>query len=149
MPGRGLRRADLVTRERYLEDALPVAVGAAEALSMGLVNQVVAPEAVYDTARELAERLARGPALAQRAAKEAIDHVRAAPRSASCAWTCALHSPGDSSAARSDPPDASPGASSRATTRAKMPMVSVRPRPTNSHRRSWPAAAGLRMEACR
>lgn len=30
--GRGLRRVDLVTRERYLEDALPVAVGAAEAL---------------------------------------------------------------------------------------------------------------------
>jgi hypothetical protein len=30
--GRALRRVDLVTRERYLEDALPVAVGAAEAL---------------------------------------------------------------------------------------------------------------------
>lgn len=30
--GRALRRVDLVTRERYLEDALPIAVGAAESL---------------------------------------------------------------------------------------------------------------------
>lgn len=60
------RAKDLVFTGRH--------VGADEALSIGLVNQVVAPEAVYDTARELAARLAKGPALALRAAKEAIDH---------------------------------------------------------------------------
>jgi enoyl-CoA hydratase/carnithine racemase len=49
-------------------------VDAAEALSMGLVNRVVPADDVYPAAQELAARLARGPALALRAAKEAIDH---------------------------------------------------------------------------
>lgn len=49
-------------------------VDAAEALAIGLVNQVVPADDVYATARDLAGRLARGPALALRAAKEAIDH---------------------------------------------------------------------------
>ncbi len=49
-------------------------VDAAEALAIGLVNQVVSADEVYATARDLAVRLARGPALALRAAKEAIDH---------------------------------------------------------------------------
>jgi enoyl-CoA hydratase/carnithine racemase len=49
-------------------------VDAAEALAIGLVNQVVSADEVYPTARDLAVRLARGPALALRAAKEAIDH---------------------------------------------------------------------------
>lgn len=49
-------------------------VDAAEALSMGLVNRVVPADEVYTAAQELATRLARGPALALRAAKEAIDH---------------------------------------------------------------------------
>jgi enoyl-CoA hydratase/carnithine racemase len=40
---------------------------------MGLVDTVVAPEAVYDTALEWAARFADGPALALRAAKEAVD----------------------------------------------------------------------------
>jgi enoyl-CoA hydratase/carnithine racemase len=49
-------------------------VDAAEALAIGLVNSVVAADEVYATARQLAEKLARGPALALRAAKEAVDH---------------------------------------------------------------------------
>lgn len=48
-------------------------VGAAEAAEMGLVNSVVPAEEAYGTAVELAQRLARGPALALRAAKEAVD----------------------------------------------------------------------------
>jgi enoyl-CoA hydratase/carnithine racemase len=49
-------------------------IGAAEALSIGLVNQVVPADEVYATTLELARRLAKGPALALRAAKEAVDH---------------------------------------------------------------------------
>ena len=60
------RAKDLVFTGRH--------VAADEALAIGLVNQVVAADAVYDTARDLAARLAKGPALALRAAKEAIDH---------------------------------------------------------------------------
>ncbi len=48
-------------------------VGAEEALAIGLVDRVVASADVYPTARELAARLAAGPAYALRAAKEAID----------------------------------------------------------------------------
>lgn len=48
-------------------------VDAQEALSMGLVNSVVPAVSVLDAAQELAVRLARGPALALRAAKEAVD----------------------------------------------------------------------------
>ena len=48
-------------------------VDAQEALSIGLVNSVVPAASVFDAARELAGRLARGPALALRAAKEAVD----------------------------------------------------------------------------
>jgi enoyl-CoA hydratase/carnithine racemase len=49
-------------------------VDAAEALSIGLANQVVPAADVLDAAQQLARRLAGGPALALRAAKEAIDH---------------------------------------------------------------------------
>lgn len=48
-------------------------VGAEEAERIGLVNRVVAPDDVLGAATELAEQLARGAALAQRAALEAID----------------------------------------------------------------------------
>jgi enoyl-CoA hydratase/carnithine racemase len=48
-------------------------VKAEEALSMGLVDRVVAPDDVYSSALELAAQLAEGPAYALRAAKEAID----------------------------------------------------------------------------
>jgi enoyl-CoA hydratase/carnithine racemase len=49
-------------------------VGADEALSMGLVDEVVpTAEEVYPAARRRAERFVRGPAYALRAAKEAID----------------------------------------------------------------------------
>lgn len=48
-------------------------VDADEARSIGLVNRVVPADETYAAARELAERLARGPALALRAAKESID----------------------------------------------------------------------------
>jgi len=62
----GVARAkDIVLTGRF--------VGAAEALDIGLVNAVVPAEQTYDAALELASRLARGPALALRAAKEAID----------------------------------------------------------------------------
>lgn len=48
-------------------------VDAAEALRIGLVDRVVAPDDVYSAARELAGAFASGPAYALRAAKEAID----------------------------------------------------------------------------
>jgi enoyl-CoA hydratase/carnithine racemase len=44
-----------------------------EALAIGLVDQVVAAEDVYPTAREMAAEFVAGPAYALRAAKEAID----------------------------------------------------------------------------
>jgi len=48
-------------------------VEADEALAMGLVDQVVAPDDVYDAAMACARRFVTGPAYALRAAKEAID----------------------------------------------------------------------------
>jgi enoyl-CoA hydratase/carnithine racemase len=48
-------------------------VGAAEALSIGLVDQVVPAGEVHANALAWAARLARGPAYALRAAKEAVD----------------------------------------------------------------------------
>jgi enoyl-CoA hydratase len=48
-------------------------VDAAEALQIGLVDQVVAPDDVYESALAMARRYATGPAFALRAAKEAID----------------------------------------------------------------------------
>ena len=48
-------------------------VDAEEALRIGLVDRVVAPDDVYTESLALAKRLAAGPAYALRAAKEAID----------------------------------------------------------------------------
>jgi len=48
-------------------------VSADEALSIGLVDEVVEPEDVYAAARARVERYVGGPAFALRAAKEAID----------------------------------------------------------------------------
>jgi enoyl-CoA hydratase len=48
-------------------------VDAMEAHQIGLVDEVVAPEAVYEAALGMARRYASGPAFALRAAKEAID----------------------------------------------------------------------------
>ena len=48
-------------------------VSADEALRIGLVDEVVAPEEVYAAARRRVERYVGGPAYAIRAAKEAID----------------------------------------------------------------------------
>jgi enoyl-CoA hydratase/carnithine racemase len=48
-------------------------VKAREALAIGLVDQVVPAAEVYGRAHDWASRLARGPALALRAAKEAVD----------------------------------------------------------------------------
>ena len=48
-------------------------VDAQEALAIGLVNSVVPAAEVYTTAMELAGTLAKGPAMAMRAAKRAID----------------------------------------------------------------------------
>jgi enoyl-CoA hydratase/carnithine racemase len=48
-------------------------VGAQEALAIGLVDKVVPDAEVYEAARALVARYATGPALALRAAKQAID----------------------------------------------------------------------------
>jgi enoyl-CoA hydratase/carnithine racemase len=48
-------------------------VGAAEALAIGLVDQVVPDADVYQAARDLVARYSQGPAAALRAAKQAID----------------------------------------------------------------------------
>lgn len=47
-------------------------IDATEALRLGLVNRVVAPDALADATCELAERLAHGPTLAYGFAKEAV-----------------------------------------------------------------------------
>jgi enoyl-CoA hydratase/carnithine racemase len=49
-------------------------VPAAEAHAIGLVDQVVPDASVYQAALDLVQRYAKGPALALRAAKQAIDH---------------------------------------------------------------------------
>src|SRR5438270_793716 len=46
---------------------------AAEALQIGLVDQVVPDDSVYQAALDMVRRYASGPALALRAAKQAID----------------------------------------------------------------------------
>jgi len=48
-------------------------VGAEEALAIGLIDRMVAPDDVYAEARALVARFVSGPAYALRAAKEAID----------------------------------------------------------------------------
>ena len=48
-------------------------VGASEALQLGLVDQVVPDDSVYQAALDMVRRYASGPALALRAAKQAID----------------------------------------------------------------------------
>ena len=59
------RAKDLIFTGRF--------VGADEALSIGLVDRVVAPDHVYQVAVEWASTFAEGPALALRAAKQVID----------------------------------------------------------------------------
>jgi enoyl-CoA hydratase len=49
-------------------------VGAPEALAIGLADKVVPDAEVYQAARDLVAQYAAGPALALRAAKQAIDH---------------------------------------------------------------------------
>ena len=49
-------------------------VGAEEAERIGLVDRVAAPDKVYETALDMAGELARGPAVALMAAKQAIDN---------------------------------------------------------------------------
>jgi enoyl-CoA hydratase/carnithine racemase len=49
-------------------------VKAAEALAIGLVDLVAPDDGVYAAARAMVQRYATGPALALRAAKQAIDH---------------------------------------------------------------------------
>ncbi len=59
------RAKDLIFTGRF--------VPAPEALAMGLVDEVVPAERVYEAARDKVARYVGGPALALRAAKEAID----------------------------------------------------------------------------
>jgi enoyl-CoA hydratase/carnithine racemase len=59
------RAKDIVYTGRFVE--------AGEALRIGLVDQVVPHEQVYQAARKMAGRFVGGPALALRAAKQAID----------------------------------------------------------------------------
>lgn len=59
------RAKDLIFTGRYVD--------ADEALSIGLVDRVVAPDDVYDEARAWARQFVDGPRYALRAAKEAID----------------------------------------------------------------------------
>ncbi|CAN5201391.1 enoyl-CoA hydratase-related protein [soil metagenome] len=59
------RAKDIVFTGRFVE--------AAEAVAIGMVDGVVAPEDVYPTALAMARRFATGPAMALRAAKAAID----------------------------------------------------------------------------
>lgn len=59
------RAKDLIFSGRFVD--------ADEALAIGLVDRVVPDEQVYEAARELVGRYAGGPALALRAAKEAVD----------------------------------------------------------------------------
>ncbi len=59
------RAKDLIYTGRFVE--------AAEALAIGLVDAVVAPDDVYAAARSWAEQFTTGPALALAAAKQAID----------------------------------------------------------------------------
>ena len=59
------RAKDLIFSGRFVE--------AAEALSLGLVDRVTPADDVYGVARDMAARYVGGPALALRAAKEAID----------------------------------------------------------------------------
>lgn len=49
-------------------------VGAEEALQIGLVNEVVQPDKVYERATEIAERFANGPLVALMAAKQVINN---------------------------------------------------------------------------
>jgi enoyl-CoA hydratase/carnithine racemase len=59
------RAKDLIYSGRFVD--------AEEALRIGLVDKVVAPDEVYDAAVEMVRRYADGPAMALRAAKAAID----------------------------------------------------------------------------
>jgi enoyl-CoA hydratase/carnithine racemase len=59
------RAKDIVFTGRFVD--------AAEALQIGLVDRVVAPDDVYDAAVGMAARYAAGPAIALQAAKAAID----------------------------------------------------------------------------
>jgi enoyl-CoA hydratase/carnithine racemase len=59
------RAKDLVYSGRF--------IGAPEALAVGLVDRIAPDGSVYEAACELAARYASGPALALRAAKQAID----------------------------------------------------------------------------
>ena len=59
------RAKDLIFTGRHVK--------ADEALAIGLVDKVVPDDQVYDAAKEMAARYAEGPAVALRAAKEAVD----------------------------------------------------------------------------
>lgn len=59
------RAKDLIFTGRHVD--------AQEAMEIGLVNAVVPDDETYDSALAIAKRLAKGPAIALRAAKESVD----------------------------------------------------------------------------
>ncbi|MHB2025621.1 MAG: enoyl-CoA hydratase-related protein [Elusimicrobiota bacterium] len=78
IPGAGgtVRLAERLGKARALELVLTGRrVGAKEALSLGLVNRVVPPEALLDEAKALAQGVAALPPLAAAAAKASVLHA--------------------------------------------------------------------------
>jgi enoyl-CoA hydratase/carnithine racemase len=65
-------------------------VGAAEALRIGLVDQVVPADQVFDTAVALVRQYTSGPALALRAAKLAVDRGLEMDLASGLAWESQL-----------------------------------------------------------
>jgi enoyl-CoA hydratase/carnithine racemase len=65
-------------------------VTAAEALAMGLVDQVVPAASVHEAARELVARYVTGPAAALRAAKAAVDGGLSVDLASGLAWESQL-----------------------------------------------------------
>jgi enoyl-CoA hydratase/carnithine racemase len=76
------RAKDIIMSGRFVK--------ADEALSIGLVDRVVPPDAVYSTALEMVRQYVNGPALALRAAKLAVDGGLGMDLASGLAWESQL-----------------------------------------------------------